>query len=129
MFNLRRGWSGGHSHDRGPNFIDFEPFWGYSGIPPLLIKGSKIVKIGPFCMEAVALPAEKRNARGFGGFGGRGGWGGILGFFGGVVRKLMSDEDFYKNLRDVESWECPPDHPLLRLNGWVLLLICSLYTT
>ena len=22
-FYLRRGWSGGHSHDRGPNFIDF----------------------------------------------------------------------------------------------------------
>jgi len=54
----------------GPNFIDFEPFWGYSGIHPLLIKGSKIVKIGPFCMETVALPAEKRNAGGFGGGGG-----------------------------------------------------------
>ena len=46
-----------------PEFHDFEPFWGKGGFPPLLIKGSKIVKIGPFCMETVALPAEKRNAR------------------------------------------------------------------
>ena len=49
------------------------------------------MKIGPFCMETVALPAEKRNAGGFGGGGGEGGVGGILVFFGGVVRKCLSN--------------------------------------
>ena len=60
--NLRRGWSGGHSHRFGPNFIDFEPLirrGGYSAIPP---------------------------------------------------KRLKIDE-----IRAV-YWECPPDHPLLRLN-------------
>ena len=85
-FNLRRGWSGGHSQYSARISSILSLFGGYSGIPPLLIKGSQIVKIGPFCMETVALPAEKRNAGGFWGGWGGGGVGGILVIFGGVVR-------------------------------------------
>ena len=82
-FYLRRGWSGGHSQYTARISSILSLFGGIAGYPPLLIKGSKIVKIGPFCMETVALPAEKRNAGGFGG-GGGGGVGGYFGVFSGV---------------------------------------------
>ena len=91
-------------------------FGGIAGYHPLLIKGSKIVKIGPFCMETVALPAEKRNAGGFGG----GGGGGVGGVFWGCRQKMFDNVTkiflfLWKKIFGANLIrECPPDHPLLR---------------